>query len=688
MSKRLSLAAPLVLSALVLAGSVGAAEPVMVGDFTEWDIAPDHTGGSWIDPDSDGTVWFSEQFTRVVAHLDPATNVLSEWLVPAPGTAVDGVVADGFGRAYVTTPSLNGGGPNTLQRIDPATNDFTVWTLPYGTAPGIFLLDYAGKAYFTMYNVGRIGRIDPATNVLTEWAVPSASSFPEDIAVAPNGLVYFTEDNKHKLAELDPATGTFREWLMPAAGVANDRVTLRIDELTGDIWMTLAATNQVQRLRPSTNTFTRWAGPTVDCPTGGWDCYMYGIDVDAQGRAWFSDYIGLIWMLDPALAAGISNVVAPVTTVKVPLNTALVPAVINVAPVISVIEPRTSSSPPVVSGAFTGWHVGLTDSGPTSLRLDDEDHAWFGNYGDPPGIGRLIVHPDFAPTALIAPVAAGVVGTAINLDGTGSSDPENELLTYLWTLVGPGGSVATLSSDSASMPSFTPDLPGAYQVTLVVTDSHGVPSDPTSILIQVDDLDTDGDGIADGADNCVLMPNPAQLDTDGDGIGDACDEACVDLLATVDAWVISSSPAQNNGNSTILWTGTAFGGTRMSFVNFDWTAIPAGARFESGSFTFAQMSVTGSAPRTVDVKTVSAPWNELTVTWANKPTAGAALGSGLNRGLANGIVTIPLAGQRPMSDLQNGLHLSQATDAMRAWSSEWSSPPFPPRLHVCYTVPE
>jgi hypothetical protein len=202
------------------------------------------------------------------------------------------------------------------------------------------------------------------------------------------------------------------------------------------------------------------------------------------------------------------------------------------------------------------------------------------------------------------------------------------------------------------------------------------------------DPDQDNDGIDDVVDNCVFEPNPAQIDTDGDGNGDACDEACVDLLATVDAWVISSSPAQNNGNSTILWTGTAFGGTRMSFVNFDWTGIPAGARFESGSFTFAQMSVTGSAARTVDVKTVSAPWNELTVTWANKPTAGAALGSGLNRGLTNGVVTIPLVGQRPMSDLENGLHLSQATDAMRAWSSEWNAPPFPPRLHVCYTVPE
>jgi hypothetical protein len=39
-------------------------------------------------------------------------------------------------------------------------------------------------------------------------------------------------------------------------------------------------------------------------------------------------------------------------------------------------------------------------------------------------------------------------------------------------------------------------------------------------------LDSDGDGIPDTADNCPLVPNPGQADADGDGVGDACDN-CV-----------------------------------------------------------------------------------------------------------------------------------------------------------------
>ncbi len=44
-----------------------------------------------------------------------------------------------------------------------------------------------------------------------------------------------------------------------------------------------------------------------------------------------------------------------------------------------------------------------------------------------------------------------------------------------------------------------------------------------NLLTQKINRDTDSDTIADGADNCPLMPNPTQVDTDRDNEGDACD---------------------------------------------------------------------------------------------------------------------------------------------------------------------
>ena len=53
-------------------------------------------------------------------------------------------------------------------------------------------------------------------------------------------------------------------------------------------------------------------------------------------------------------------------------------------------------------------------------------------------------------------------------------------------------------------------------------------------------IDTDGDGIADGVDNCPLISNADQADTDGDGIGNVCDN-CVSVANP------DQADANNNG---------------------------------------------------------------------------------------------------------------------------------------------
>ncbi len=66
--------------------------------------------------------------------------------------------------------------------------------------------------------------------------------------------------------------------------------------------------------------------------------------------------------------------------------------------------------------------------------------------------------------------------------------------------------------------------------------------------------DTDGDGIADGADNCPNVANADQADTDGNGIGDACDAAPPapdgDLDGVADA--VDNCPAVANASQDDL----------------------------------------------------------------------------------------------------------------------------------------
>lgn len=81
------------------------------------------------------------------------------------------------------------------------------------------------------------------------------------------------------------------------------------------------------------------------------------------------------------------------------------------------------------------------------------------------------------PTANRRPVASirapeeAVMGERVELDGTGSRDPEGESLTFRWTLASrPPGSRAEMSDPTSPKPWFTADVEGPYRVRLVVSD--------------------------------------------------------------------------------------------------------------------------------------------------------------------------------------------------------------------------
>jgi hypothetical protein len=65
---------------------------------------------------------------------------------------------------------------------------------------------------------------------------------------------------------------------------------------------------------------------------------------------------------------------------------------------------------------------------------------------------------------------------------------------------------------------------GEYEIPDAgVTDSRGNYNTNSTAFKLVVKADSDGDGVADDADNCDAVDNPGQDDSDGDGVGDACD---------------------------------------------------------------------------------------------------------------------------------------------------------------------
>jgi hypothetical protein len=94
-----------------------------------------------------------------------------------------------------------------------------------------------------------------------------------------------------------------------------------------------------------------------------------------------------------------------------------------------------------------------------------------------------------APVANAGPAqtVARVNGTiTVTLSGTGSTDANNDPLTYKWTIAyQPTGSTATLSSATASSPTFTATVAGVYVFSLVVNDGKVDSSAVASVSITV-----------------------------------------------------------------------------------------------------------------------------------------------------------------------------------------------------------
>lgn len=84
---------------------------------------------------------------------------------------------------------------------------------------------------------------------------------------------------------------------------------------------------------------------------------------------------------------------------------------------------------------------------------------------------------------------SGHLGIPILLDGSGSTDANNDPLAYSWSFASmPENSTAVLSDPNAVNPQFTPDLPGTYIVSLVVNDGFE-DSDPNTVDIEVIDTE-------------------------------------------------------------------------------------------------------------------------------------------------------------------------------------------------------
>jgi len=187
------------------------------------------------------------------------------------------------------------------------------------------------------------------------------------------------------------------------------------------------------------------------------------------------------------------------------------------------------------------------------------------------------------PIANAGPPQTVYVGTTVQLNGTGSSDPAGLPLTYSWSFVLPlpAGSTATLTGATSSKPSFVADKAGTYKVQLIVNNGHNN-SAPSTVVITSQNLPPVANA---GPPQTVFVGSTVQLDGTG-----SYDPAGLPLTY---AWSFSSVPS---GSSAALSNATS---ARPTFV-VD----------KPGTYTVQLVVSNGvltSTPSTVPISTKNSP---------------------------------------------------------------------------------
>jgi hypothetical protein len=134
-------------------------------------------------------------------------------------------------------------------------------------------------------------------------------------------------------------------------------------------------------------------------------------------------------------------------------------------------------------------------------------------------------------------------GTTLQLDGGGSSDPDGDALTYTWLSDCPG---AVVDDPTSATPMLTFDavsVPSVWNLTLVVTDSHGM-SSTSGTTITIQDTTPPTLGWVTATPHLLWPPDHrmTRVTINADGADLAGQVACK-ILA-----VISNEPASGSGN--------------------------------------------------------------------------------------------------------------------------------------------
>jgi hypothetical protein len=177
--------------------------------------------------------------------------------------------------------------------------------------------------------------------------------------------------------------------------------------------------------------------------------------------------------------------------------------------------------------------------GTYTLSVEERDEA--GNWSLAGSHSITVDTNNQPPTANVVAPGSADVGAAFTLDGSGSSDPESDPLSYSWSVTSaPAGATWSFGTPSGATTSFTANQGGSYTVALGVTANGGSDTATASFFVNdinngltahyplnsgvvVDQGPNGWDGVVNGATATANRKGTAGMALSFDGVDDIVD---------------------------------------------------------------------------------------------------------------------------------------------------------------------